>query len=144
MLKINFLKIFIPQKRSRASEQGRLFIFSHGSTIEGGSNYNACTVVLNMGNQRFIAQWDKVSPVRGNLYYKVYIYIIVNSIVLAISTASSNNNAWGKRKFKLLLIFTYFIFCYQNRTHYSMKIAYDYQFYILTGVGKMYFKNFLP
>lgn len=97
-----------------------------------------------MGNQRFIAQWDKVSPVRGNLYYKVYIYIIVNSIVLAISTASSNNNAWGKRKFKLLLIFTYFIFWYQNRTHYSMKIAYDYQFYILTGVGKMYFKNFLP
>lgn len=97
-----------------------------------------------MGNQRFIAQWDKVSPVRGNLYYKVYIYIIVNNIVLAISTASSNNNARGKRKFKLLLIFTYFIFCYQNRTHYSMKIAYDSQFYILTEIGKMYFKNFLP
>lgn len=46
---------------------------------EGGSNCNVCTVVLNMGNQRFIAQWDKVSPVQGNLYYKVYLYERENS-----------------------------------------------------------------
>lgn len=56
-------------------------------------------------------------------------------------TTGYNDNTKAKRKFKLLFLLTFWIFRRQNHIHYSVYIAYGYQFHIFVRSGKNELKN---